>query len=122
MNSNNEGPRDLMSEIFREYERDEAGLKSNPGYGKPLPKKLFTGNVYDNFVNTAKNAGYLPPWVKLQQEIRDLLQEAVEQDKADVLLAGINEKIRKYNSQCPVSMQRGLIEKNTIRTQMKSWL
>ncbi|MFJ7511398.1 hypothetical protein ACIQW7_18260 [Peribacillus simplex] len=45
-----------MDQIFKEYERD-GGLKNNPGFGKPLPESAPSGNIYDNFLMKAKDAG-----------------------------------------------------------------
>lgn len=56
-----------MDQIFKEYER-EGGLKNNPGFGKPLPESALSGNIYDNFLTKAKDAGFLPLWIKWQKE------------------------------------------------------
>ncbi|MCY8938615.1 DnaJ family domain-containing protein [Peribacillus frigoritolerans] len=58
-----------MDQIFKEYER-EGGLKNNPGFGKPLPDSVLSGNIYDNFLTKAKDAGFLPLWIKWQKEIQ----------------------------------------------------
>ncbi|MGG0250154.1 uncharacterized protein DUF1992 [Peribacillus frigoritolerans] len=69
-----------MDQIFKEYER-EGGLKNNPGFGKPLPESALSGNIYDNFLTKAKDAGFLPLWIKWQKEIREELAELVRLKK-----------------------------------------
>lgn len=56
-----------MDQIFKAYER-EGGLKNNPGFGKPLPESALSGNIYDNFLTKAKDAGFLPLWIKWQKK------------------------------------------------------
>ena len=116
-----------MDSIYKEYEKD-GGLKNNPGYGKPLPKTVLHGSIYDSFLNTAKQAGYLPPWIKLQQDIRKLLSQAVNMkssgDFEGSLLSyinEINEKVTKYNAICPSHLQRGLITEELMEQQYESW-
>ncbi|MDQ0174773.1 DnaJ family domain-containing protein [Bacillus chungangensis] len=118
---------DLMAQIYQDFEKNE-DMKSNPGFGKPLPKNLFKGDVYQNFLNTAKNAGYLPPWIKEQKEIKEKLSALlpfIEENSAEAkianMIAEINEKIKKYNKMCPPQMQRGMINADNVRKQYELW-
>ncbi|AOH56161.1 hypothetical protein ABE28_017495 [Peribacillus muralis] len=118
-----------MDQIFRDYEKD-GGLKNNPGFGKPLPESVLSGNMYDDFLSKAKGAGFLPLWIKWQKEIRQELSEVVSLRKMngegeDMLLTRrieeINEKVRTYNAICPPKMQRREIEWSTIESQYEKW-
>ncbi|MFJ7753477.1 DnaJ family domain-containing protein [Peribacillus muralis] len=118
-----------MDQIFRDYEKD-GGLKNNPGFGKPLPESVLSGNMYDDFLSKAKDAGFLPLWIKWQKEIRQELSEVVSLRKMngegeDMLLTRrieeINEKVRTYNAICPPKMQRREIEWATIESQFEKW-
>ena len=82
----------------------------------------------NNFLNIAKNAGYLPPWINLQKEIREkiaLTLKMIEQNEIESKLKGsigeINVKIAKYNDACPPNMQRGRISLENIANQYKLW-
>ncbi|MEW9503321.1 DUF1992 domain-containing protein [Jeotgalibacillus marinus] len=116
-----------MDQVYKDYEKNN-DVKANAGFGKPLPKKMFSGDVHDNFVNTARNAGYLPEWIKLQKEIRTELGEVVtamnvgqpaEEFKREI--RDINKKIKKYNKACPPSMQRMMIELDDVKGQHEIW-
>ncbi|WP_340371870.1 DnaJ family domain-containing protein [Peribacillus sp. FSL E2-0218] len=116
-----------MDQIFRDYEKD-GGLKNNPGFGKPLPESALSGNMYDNFLSKAKDAGFLPLWIKWQKEIREELSEIVRLRKTNVenrqltsQIERINEKVRTYNAICPPKMQRREIEWETIESQFEKW-
>lgn len=116
-----------MDSIYKEYEKD-GGLKNNPGYGKPLPKTILHGSIYDSFLNTAKQAGYLPLWIKLQQEIRILVSQAVALKSANDFdrdlqsyINEINEKVAKYNSICPSHLQRVLFTEELLEQQYDRW-
>lgn len=127
MTSKGDGHIHWMDQIFKEYEKT-GELKNNPGHGKPLSKNLFKGSVYDNFVKTANEAGYVPPWLKLQKEVKELLihlvhaieMGAMESDIHQQLTA-VNDKIKQYNYICPPQMQRTKIDLSTIDIQMKRW-
>ena len=90
------------------YEKDLEEAKRLPGFGKSLPKNLFSGDIYSNFLKTAKEAGYLPPFVVLQKEIRQdvvKLLKMIEDGKSiagiNSLITEVNTKIKKYNMECP---------------------
>ncbi|WP_050615150.1 DnaJ family domain-containing protein [Bacillus testis] len=113
-----------------EYRPDgeELDLKNNPGFGKPLPKTFFKGNVYDSFVKIAKDAGYLPPWLEKKKAIHKkllLLIEHVDQhaaiEKIEEEIASVNKEIISYNALCPVAMQKPPIYFDKIKEQEKSW-
>ncbi|MBO0996148.1 DUF1992 domain-containing protein [Bacillus sp. SD075] len=69
-----------MDQIFKEYERD-GGLKNYPGFGKLLPESALLGNIDDNFLTKAKDAGYVPLWIKWKKEIREVLSGLVRLKK-----------------------------------------
>lgn len=110
-----------------DYNLDE-DMKKHPGFGKPLPKHLISGDIYSNFINTARNAGYLPPFVAKQKEIRlemakllDLIEKNAADSEVTSLLTDINHKIKKYNTICPPKMQRIIISLEDIEKQYKIW-
>ncbi|WP_067730824.1 DnaJ family domain-containing protein [Oceanobacillus damuensis] len=91
---------DLIGDILEASgEKDNVPLK---GKGKPLPKGYVERDVFQNFQKIAKDAGYLPYWLKLQKEISALVYKArTEKD-----IKKINLKIKEYNGVCPSSMQK----------------
>lgn len=110
-----------------DYNLDEE-LKNHPGFGKPLPKHLFSGDIYANFTKTAKDAGYLPSFVALQKEIRQeiarvikLKEDESKQSEAKIMIDDINKKIQKYNTNCPPMMQKGRISLDHIENQYTNW-
>ncbi|KMK77861.1 hypothetical protein AB990_03610 [Alkalihalobacillus pseudalcaliphilus] len=72
------------------------------GKGKPFAQDFMQRDVFQNFQEKAKDAGFLPEWLKLQKEISVLIYAAQTEEDIDK----INEKIKKYNLQCPIPMQR----------------
>ncbi|WP_379969685.1 DnaJ family domain-containing protein [Ectobacillus sp. sgz5001026] len=117
----------LIDQIIKDSKMDEE-VKKIPGFGKPFPNSFFSGDVYSNFLNIAKDAGYLPPWINLQKEIREKIastlqmmeQNAMESTIKDAM-DEINVKITKYNEICPPSMQRGRISLENIADRYKLW-
>lgn len=110
------------------YKEDLEEAKRLPGFGKPLPKNLFSGDIYSNFLNTAKEAGYLPPFVALQKEIRQDMAKLLKQieagsadDVINSIIDKINVKVKKYNMECPTSMQKMLISLEDIELHAKIW-
>ncbi|MDQ0970899.1 hypothetical protein QFZ31_000777 [Neobacillus niacini] len=102
--------------------------KRLPGFGKPLPKNFFSGDIYSNFQKTAKEAGYLPPFVTLQKEIKQdmakllkLIDEGSTEEKINTFIDEINVKVKKYNIECPTSMQKMLISLEDIELHAKIW-
>ncbi|WP_409305980.1 DnaJ family domain-containing protein [Peribacillus sp. SCS-155] len=59
-------------------------MKHNPGFGKPLPRKLFKGNVNDHFVKIAKDSGFKPPWIALQSEIRNKIRNIISNKNSSI--------------------------------------
>lgn len=94
---------DLIGDILSSSgEKDKHNEKWK---GKPIPKDYLEMDTFQHFQKIAKDAGYLPPWLKLQKEISQLVCSCkTEQD-----IKAINEKIRKYNTICPTQMQKNLI-------------
>jgi hypothetical protein len=126
-NSDNSGNDNLIDRMIKDSKIDDE-MKKNPGFGKPFPKNFFSGDTYSNFLNTAKNAGYLPPWISIQKEIREkiaLTLKMIEQNAIEPKIKSsideINEKIVKYNGSCPPNMQRGKISLENIAEQYKVW-
>ncbi len=103
-------------------------IKRHPGFGKPLPSHLFSGDVYSNFVNTARNAGYLPPFAALRKDIYQDMEKTLKLKEENFpelelksLIEDINEKIKKYNASCPPMMQKGRVSLEGLEKQMKYW-
>lgn len=117
-----------LDQIYSDFEKN-GGMKNNPYHGKPLPKDLFSGSVYDNFLKTAKEAGYLPYWIEIQNDIKKLLltiRDNIEQTKKNGteindLLKEVNKKIKKYNEVCPPSMQRMKLDWDDFKEKFESW-
>ena len=103
-------------------------LKKLPGFGKPLPKNLFSGDIYNNFLKTAKEAGYLPPFVALQKEIKQemakllkMIEAGSAEEEINHIIDEMNIKVKKYNMECPTSMQKMLISLEDIELHAKIW-
>jgi|SRR5690606_32913765 len=106
---------DLIGDIL-----EGAGEKDNFNYkgkGKPLPKEYLEKDIFQNFQKIAKDAGFLPPWLELQKEISALVHSC----KTEKDVSTINKKIKKYNSICPVQMQKYLISLDGIEKAKKVW-
>ncbi|WP_066062888.1 hypothetical protein [Neobacillus soli] len=116
-----------MDQVSSDYNLDEE-MKKHPGFGKPLPSRILSGDSYSSFVNTAREAGYLPPFAALQKEIKQelakaskLKEEATKETELNRLIDEINKKIQQYNTCCPPMMQRGRISLKGIEQQCKIW-
>jgi hypothetical protein len=106
---------DLIGDIL-----ERSGDKDNfqgKGKGKPIPKDYLSMDTFQHFQKVAKDAGYLPPWLKLQKEIAQLVHSC--QTEKDV--EEINKKIKKHNKICPLPMQKGLISLNGIDKAKEVW-
>ncbi len=117
----------FIDQIVKDSKMDEE-VRKNPGFGKPFPNSFFSGDLYSNFLNQAKNAGYLPPWINLQKEIREkvaltlkMIEQNTDESKIKDLIDDINVKIAKYNEACPPNMQRGRISLENIADKYKYW-
>lgn len=102
---------DMLKKSNYDYEKDL------PGKGKPLPKEYMKKDTFQHFQKIAKDAGYLPPWLKLQKEIEALLQEA----KVDSDIEEINIKIKEHNRICPTQMQKNLVSLSNLEMMKKNW-
>lgn len=112
-----------MDEMMEQHAKD-GWFDDLPGKGKPLnidPKS----DVFDGIL---KNAGAVPPWIALQQEIRQEIQKAVvlKESKANVdfdsTIAQINSKIRRFNTQCPTPLlQKRPISAENISQRLLDW-
>ncbi|WP_102028321.1 J-domain-containing protein [Salirhabdus sp. Marseille-P4669] len=106
---------DLIGDIIKEnnYEYE----KELPGKGKPLPKDYMQKDTFQHFQKIAKDAGFLPPWLELQKEIRVLLNAAKTESDIEV----INLKIKKHNRICPTPMQKNLVSLSNLEQNKKNW-
>lgn len=106
---------DLIGDILKETgEKDRKDLQ---GMGKPLPKDYVKRDVFQNFQKIAKDAGYLPYWLKLQKEISELIQSA----NTEKHVKKINKRIKEYNSACPSTMQRAYISFEELDKAKSIW-
>lgn len=104
---------DLIGDIL-----ENSGGKNNfKGKGKPLPKGYLERDVYQNFQKIAKDAGYLPEWLKLQKQIAELINQCETDQDVQV----INKKIIKHNAICPPSMQKNIISLDSLEHAKKIW-
>lgn len=106
---------DLIGEIL-----ERAGEKDhfeNKGKGKPLPKDYLQMDTFQHFQRIAKDAGYLPQWVKLQKEISQLVHSC----KTNNDVEEINKKIKKYNKICPHQLQKAPISLEHIEKNKEIW-
>lgn len=102
---------DIIKDNNYEYEKDL------PGKGKPLPKDYMQKDTFQHFQKIAKDAGFLPPWLELQKEIRALIQSA----KTEKDIEKINSKIKKHNRNCPSPMQKKLVSLSDLEEIKKNW-
>ncbi|WP_249871130.1 DnaJ family domain-containing protein [Oceanobacillus saliphilus] len=106
---------DLIGDILdASGEKDNFNLK---GKGKPLPKGYLERDVFQNFQKIAKDAGYLPYWLKLQKEISALVHNA----KTEKDIKMINKKIKEYNVACPSSMQKSPVDIEELAKAKEIW-
>ena len=104
---------DLIGEILEAAgEKDKYKEK-----GKPLSKDYLSMDTYQHFQKIAKDAGYVPTWLTLQKEISQLVHSCKTENDVEV----INEKIRKYNTICPIQMQKYLISLDHIEKARNNW-
>lgn len=106
---------DLIGDIL-----EGSGEKDNytgKGQGKPLPQSHIKKDLFQNFQEKAKDAGFLPPWLKLQKEISALVHSARTTKDIDY----INKKIKKYNTMCPPPMQKMSISLDNLERAKRIW-
>lgn len=112
--------RDLMGDIIKKH-TEEGGMDNLPSKGKPLNPDYFSGDTFQHFQRIAKDAGYKPQWLILQQEIHDdllLLADFYEVNSTVDLekhLEEINLKVFKYNRLSPPPMQKGQVSIDTLK-------
>ncbi len=117
---------DLMGDILKKHTAD-GGMDNLKGQGKPLSQEYFSGDTFQHFQRIAKDAGYLPQWLKLQHDIRDEVMAIVEEysmnsaEDLDDRLDKLNSKIFAYNQSCPPPMQRGSVSLTTIQSAIDRW-
>ncbi|WP_430786527.1 DnaJ family domain-containing protein [Virgibacillus flavescens] len=87
------------------------------GKGKPLSKKYLKQDVFQNFQEIAKDAGFLPPWLRLQKEIAVLVHAAETESDIDA----INIMIRKHNTICPTPLQKNLLSMANLDRAKEMW-
>ncbi|WP_025786303.1 DnaJ family domain-containing protein [Sporosarcina sp. D27] len=111
---------DLMGDIIKKH-AEEGGMDNLSGKGKPMSQEYFSGDTFQHFQRIAKDAGYKPHWLNLQQEIREDVHLLAELYAADITIdledriEKINEKVYKYNRLCPRPMQKGPVSLDTIK-------
>lgn len=106
---------DLIGEILeRSGQKDNFDVK---GKGKPLPKDYLQMDTFQHFQKIAKDAGYLPPWLKLQKEISRMVH-ACETEKE---VKEINKKIKQHNKLCPLPLQKGLVSFENLDKAKEIW-
>ncbi|SDZ10926.1 protein of unknown function [Evansella caseinilytica] len=116
---------DLMSKIYKEYEK-KGGFDDLPGKGKPLPAEALTG---DALYGILKNANYLPAWVAKQHEVRDAILELLQQIEQEKLplpeqekrIKEMNKKVKKYNKMCPMMLQKPLVSRESLTVDKERW-
>lgn len=101
---------DLIGDILKQSGKIQ-------GKGKPLPKDYLEKDVFQNFQKVAKDAGFLPPWLQLQNEITELVHACQTEED----LERINAKIRKHNKICPPPMQKYPISFSNIEKAKNIW-
>jgi uncharacterized protein YlzI (FlbEa/FlbD family) len=113
----------IVDRAVEDYAKD-GGFDILPGKGKPLV--IPEGDILNSIL---KNANLLPPWIEMRKEIINDMKIIIEHlDLSENLvqeehIEAVNQKIRKFNRQVPVShFQKGLISLQTIRTQYEKWL
>lgn len=126
MENSNPPFNDLMGDILKKHTKD-GGMDNLKGHGKPIPKEYFSGDTFQHFQKIAKDAGYKPPWLKLQHEIRDeviALSEIQKQNTAAISegqIVQVNQKIAEYNKSCPSPLQKGTITVESIENAVSRW-
>jgi len=106
---------DLIGDMIQE--NDYSYEKNLPGKGKPLTKDYMEKDTFQHFQKIAKDAGYLPPWLKLQKEISVFVQEA--QTEKDI--KKINKQIKMHNRISPPPMQKSFISLTDLENAKKVW-
>jgi len=105
--------RDPIGDILKNTKSSE----EFKGKGKPLSKEHLKMDTFQQFQKVARNAGYLPEWIKLQHRISTALSNLKSFDE----LEDINAHIKKHNKICPSFFQKIPITKENYETQKSRW-
>lgn len=117
---------DWMDDAFADYAR-QGGFEGLSGKGKPL--ELDESQAEDATLNRIlANNHILPPWLALQNEIRDevgaLYQQLQKQPSMNIEgdCRHLNVRINKYNAMCPSPMlQKPLLSPENFVQQSTKW-
>jgi len=111
-----------VDEAVKEFEQN-GGMEYVKGKGKPL--KFDDGDAIHGVLKTAN---FKPPWLELQHEIRDALQDLLKEIRQhtavrpEETLAAINKKIARFNAIAPhYSMQKAPVALESLERQTKAW-
>lgn len=110
--------RDWLDEIVHEHQ--ELGTFDHiAGQGKPLK----VDDKFDMATHVMKGSHVLPPWLLLQQEIRNDLRRILEKPHiGEDDIVTINQKISRYNRSCPSSfLYRPPVSLENLREQVTRW-
>ncbi|MBO0586292.1 DUF1992 domain-containing protein [Sporosarcina sp. E16_8] len=117
---------DLIGDILKEYTK-KGGMDNLAGQGKPLSQEYFSGDTFQHFQLIAKDAGYKPHWLKLQNEIRDevlaiaAIRRADSTAELELRIDKLSGKIIEYNKSCPPPMQKGPVSLSNIEAAIDRW-
>lgn len=117
---------DLIGDILKNHAKD-GGMDNLKGQGKPLSKEYFSGDTYQHFQRIAKDAGFKPHWLKLQHEIRDLLNKIAGQKSQSTTtdlqsrIDDVNKKISEHNKHCPPPMLKGRVSIESVEHSKELW-
>ncbi|MCM3743703.1 DUF1992 domain-containing protein [Sporosarcina luteola] len=117
---------DLIGDMLKKR-GSEDGMENLKGFGKPLPKEYFSGDTFQHFQRIAKDAGYKPHWLKLQHEIRGMINEISsllangEQANLQKRVDEVNQKIAEHNRHCPPPMLKGRISLDSLDRAREIW-
>lgn len=106
---------DLIGDILESTGEKDQFMHNKKG--KQLPKDYLKKDILQNFQEKAKEAGFLPPWLKLQKEITSLVANA----KTEFDIELINKRIKEYNKLCPTPMQKSLVYFEQLHKARESW-
>ncbi|QOY35221.1 DnaJ family domain-containing protein [Anaerobacillus isosaccharinicus] len=105
--------RDPIGDILKNSKSSE----DLEGKGKPLSMEYQKMDTFQQFHKVARDAGYLPEWIKLQKRIADALNHL----KSFEELEGINVLIKKHNKICPSYFQKVPITEENYEVQKLRW-
>lgn len=124
--SNKQPYNDLIGDILSNSD-DRGQIDHLDGAGKPLSKEYFSGDTFQHFQKIAKDAGYKPYWLKLQHEVKALLEQLIaekeQMDSKEVkkFVKTINQKIALHNKNCPPPFLKGKISAESVSEAIKFW-